>query len=209
MKKKDLFDRRDYANVYHSFEGFRYLSEEPFSEQQKTLCDVLRSKDLSEALKTKPDRFEIVLERIGGNIIGFCNEDEKQIYLDYRLFNRGLGWVRDCYLHELAHTIAGGGHGTTFFIICCVLKSRYYKKPASEILAFSYVYDCQDMIFFDGSMYYEMGELFDNIEPIRDIEKIDFSGLVRVIDDWSKSGLSIEIIAQEVKKKDNIILYYF
>lgn len=208
MKKKYLFDRRDYANVYHSFDGFKYLSEKPFSEQQKTLCDVLRSKDLSEALKTKPDNFEIVLEKIGGNIVGFCNKDEKQIYLDYSLFHGDLDCVRDYYLHELAHTIACYGHGTIFFIICCVLKSRYYKKPASEILAFSRVYDCQNMIFFDGSMYYEMGELFDKRELIRNIEKIDFSWLERVIDDWSKSGLSVEVIAHEVKKKSNIILYY-
>src|ERR1035437_6437616 len=125
MGEKMPFSLREYENKYSSFEGFKYQSKSVLTDNDLTLLDVLKSQKFFDKINLKSDRWDLIIEDIGGETAGRFNPFENQIILDCHLLKMGFDWLRDCYIHELTHKVVGLGHGTAFFLMCCVISCRY------------------------------------------------------------------------------------
>lgn len=198
------FHKRDYENRYTSFDGYKYQSENAFSDSDLNVLDVLRSDKLLKRLNMKTaDSWQIVIEDMGGAVAARFNPFEEQILLDTQVLKSGLIRLRNHYLHELTHKIVGPGHGTNFFLIMAILYCRYYAESDTEqIIGWMSFYDLQDVRFFDGSKYYDVEEIFDLSDSICDYQHLDFSQFIKEIEYWASSKWSIEVIEHYLKGKE-------
>lgn len=212
-KKIRYFDKRDYANRHKSFDGFEYQSKFAFSDSDLNQVEVLKTSFFFDTIKAKSDMWDLVIEDIdGGDAAGLYNPYEQQIILDCRLLKQGFYCLRDCYIHELTHKHIGLGHGTNFFIMCCVISCRYYKRKAGDLVPLMRLYECQDVRVYDGLTYTPLGHYAQNnaleiCAKIGDCSELDFYDFIVEIEFLASSRYTIEAIADYLEERENLLIY--
>ena len=215
MDKKEMgfFEKRDYENRFTSFEGFNYQSESVLSDSDLNKLDVLKSFLFFDTIKMRhKDCWDVVIEKMENGVAGRFNPFEQQIIFDDKVLKDGFDALRSCYIHELTHKIVGKGHGTNFFILCCVISCRYYKRRACDLVLSMQLYDCQDVRVYDGSTYTTLSDYADDnainiCARIRDYLNLDFQDFIREIEFLASSRYTIEEIADYLKERDNLLIY--
>lgn len=202
------FSLREYENKYSSFEGFQYQSKSVLTDNDLTLLDVLKSQRFFDKINLKSDKLDLIIEDMGGDTAGRFNPFENQIILDCRLLKMGFYFLRDCYIHELTHKIIGLGHGTDFFLMCCVISCRYYQREAWDLVSKMALYDCQDVRVYNGKTYTPLKLLGHSLSgKIGDFPELDFQDFINEIDYLASTRYTIEEIADYLKERDNILIY--
>ena len=205
----NIFDKRDYANRHKSFDGFEYQSKFAFSDSDLNQIEVLKTPCFFDTIKLKRDLWDLVIEDIdGGDTAGLYNHYEQQIILDCRLLKQGFYCLRDCYIHELTHKHVGLGHGTNFFILCCVISCRYYKRRACDLVPLIRLYECQDVQIYNRLTYTALKDYAQDLcAQIRDCSELDFYDFIVEIEFLASSRYTIEEIADYLQERDNILIY--
>lgn len=200
-RESEDFSKRGF-DYYTSFEGYTYRSTKTLTDAQKNRLEGLRSDRLSERLKSASvDAWDIEIIGDDAGVWGMCWYDEQIIQINEKVLD-DYDFLREVYLHELAHKICkkGQAHNEIFFCVFAVLLCRYYKQKYNlyDVLNAQQVYHLHNAFVadYDEDIFIEMCDCCEKIWQLGDISNIDFTELFDFVIELAESKNSIEEIAE-------------
>lgn len=182
---------------YVSYEKFVYECDRDFTEYEKTLCDVLRSRRDFKSIQLENDQsYSLRFEKMDNHLLGFfrTREKEKMIRLNVELLSCSLQEIQSVFFHELTHLLLekSSGHTEAFFILLCVIYQRYYFLDLDFIDHLD-LYDLQDIEVLSNIVF----NRFDTCETLLNLTQVK-----EIIKLFNKEKLSLREIIEILEEED-------